>query len=960
MRVILETDAKNEVDDQHAIAYLLFSEERFHVEGITVNRTRSGGGVDQHLAEARRVVQLCDRESKVPVLRGADKAFEEIRGQIDQPDFDGAEAVNFIIEQALATNRSRLVLIPVGKLTNIALALAKEPSIASKVRIVWLGSNYPEPGEYNQDNDEPALNYILDTGVEFEIALVRYGKPSGTAAVKATLAEVLQKMPGAGPKVSPPVEGRHGGLFACFGDYSIDLFQHIQLEGDPPSRALYDMAAVAIVKNPAWAQAASIPAPILKDGRWVDRPDNPRKIVLWQNFDRTAIIQDFYRTMHQATPARIEGSAAALQAIAPGEFAFRDRWAARLESHRDRLSFVYGGNPGSALLGGWNRRKRESNLPGGIVLEEVTWEDPATGLEVCVSSKRFQDFPATEWVARFKNTGSKDSPLLENVQILDSAFALPETKPAVLHWARGGVASFDDFAPCSMELQPGSPFGLVAREGRSSAEYLPFFNLEGDGAGVVLAVGWTGRWAVNFESGTGGSVRATVGMSRTRLVLHPGEEIRTPSMLALFYQGDRWRGQNLLRRFILAHHRPFKQGKPLVAPITYGNWGGTHADVHLSNIRDILRERLPMDYYWIDAGWYGKPEPEELPTWATNVGDWRVKPCLHPQGFKMLSEVLRNNGRELMLWFEPERVYRNTPWHREHADWLIDIGNDNLLMDLGKPEARAFVTNFIGDRVAEFGLGCYRQDFNMDPGPYWDKNDAPDRQGMSEIRYIEGLYAFWDALLARDPNLIIDNCASGGRRIDLETIGRSTPFWRTDGPRDPIAHQCHTYGLLPWVPFSATSQDVAGDDYEFRSSMCSSLCINWEHSGDGPQSPYPKGFPFDWARKTLEQYLSIRDNYYGDYYPLTEYSQADDVWMVYQLDRPEAGEGLIVALRRPQCLDESARFGLHGLDPEAIYACTDLDTKKTIRLKGEALMREGLSIAIASRPGSALIEYLKE
>jgi hypothetical protein len=142
--------------------------------------------------------------------------------------------------------------------------------------------------------------------------------------------------------------------------------------------------------------------------------------------------------------------------------------------------------------------------------------------------------------------------------------------------------------------------------------------------------------------------------------------------------------------------------------------------------------------------------------------------------------------------------------------------------------------------------------------------------------------------------------------------------------------------------------------------MCSSLCINWEHSGDGPQSPYPKGFPFDWARKTLEQYLSIRDNYYGDYYPLTEYSQADDVWMVYQLDRPEAGEGLIVALRRPQCLDESARFGLHGLDPEAIYACTDLDTKKTIRLKGEALMREGLSIAIASRPGSALIEYLKE
>ena len=630
-----------------------------------------------------------------------------------------------------------------------------------------------------------------------------------------------------------------------------------------------------------------------------------------------------------------------------------------IPSNPERISFVYGDKPGSALLGSWKRLERESRRLGGITLQEVTWRDPATGLEVRVSSKRFKDFPATEWVARFKNTGSKDSPVLENIQVLDTAFTLPETKPAMLHWATGGVHTFDDFAPHTTELKQGAPFALAATEARSSGEYLPFFNLEGDGAGVVLAVGWTGRWTAKFEAVRNGSVRMVAGMSRTHLVLHPGEEIRTPSMLALFYKGDRWRGQNLLRRFILAHHRPLKQGEPLMAPITYGNWGGTHADVHLSNIQNIIRERLPMDYYWIDAGWYGRPEPEPLETWAANVGDWRVKTGLHPQGFKMLSDILRKDGRELMVWFEPERVFKNTPWHKEHPDWVSDIGGDNLLMDLGQPEARAFVADFISSRIAEFGLGCYRQDFNMDPGPYWDKNDAASRQGMSEIRHIEGLYAFWDTLLARDPNLIIDNCASGGRRIDLETTGRSTPFWRTDGPRDPIAHQCHTYGLLAWVPFSATSQDIAGDDYEFRSSMCSSLCINWEHSGDGPQKPYRKDFPYDWARKTLNQYISIRDNYYGDYYPLTAYSQADDVWMTYQLDRPEAGRGLIVALRRPRSPYESARFVLHGLEPAATYAFTDLDTPKTARLTGAELMKSGLPIAIAAQPGSALVTYNK-
>ena len=297
LRVILDTDANNELDDQHAIAYMLFSGGTFDVEGITVNRTRNGGGLDQHLAEARRVVRLCGLDTAIPVTPGADKGFDEIKGQLDQPDFDGAEAVNLIIQRARATDTRRLVLLPVGKLTTIALALAKDPGIASKVRIVWLGSNYPERGEYNQDNDEPSLNYILNTGVDFEIALVRSGKPTGTAAVWATLDDIEKHMPGTGPRITPPVTGRHGGQFSCFGDYAFDLFKHIKLHGNPPSRSLYDMAAVAIVKNKAWAKPREIPAPILIDGHWNERPDNARKIILWENFDRDAILADFYDRM---------------------------------------------------------------------------------------------------------------------------------------------------------------------------------------------------------------------------------------------------------------------------------------------------------------------------------------------------------------------------------------------------------------------------------------------------------------------------------------------------------------------------------------------------------------------------------------------------------------------------------------------------------------------------------------
>lgn len=296
IRVLLDTDANNELDDQHAIAYLLFSGDRFDVDGITVNRTKGGGGIDEQLAEAQRVVRLSGLAGQVPVLKGADGSFTDIAPQVGAATFDGREAVRFIIERAHAAG-SRLVLIPVGKLTNIALALKRDPSIARKVRVVWLGSNYPDPGEYNQENDEPALQYVLDTDVPFEIALVRYGTPSGTDAVRVSRDEIRRRMGGKGPRVAEAVVGRHGGEFRTFGDYSIDLFEHIELHGTPPSRALYDMAAVAIVKNPSWARSRRIPAPRLVDGRWVERPDNPRAITLWEHFDRERILADFFRVM---------------------------------------------------------------------------------------------------------------------------------------------------------------------------------------------------------------------------------------------------------------------------------------------------------------------------------------------------------------------------------------------------------------------------------------------------------------------------------------------------------------------------------------------------------------------------------------------------------------------------------------------------------------------------------------
>jgi purine nucleosidase len=295
IRVIFDTDTNNELDDQHALAYLLFNQNVFKIEAITINTTSSGGNIEKQYAEAKRVLQLCDADT-LPVLKGADKSFAEILPSIDSSSYDGKAAVDRIIEEAKKPSDEKMVVLAVGKLSNIALALQKDSTIADKIRLVWLGSNYPEPGEHNQNNDTIAMNYLLNKKIDFEMVTVRYGKPSGTDAVKVARDEANKRMPGLGPKIEKPVTGRHGGEFYCFGDYSVNLFSHIDYHDSTYTRPLFDMAAVAIVKNADWAQVRNHPAPLFVNGQWIERSNNPRTIKVWENFNRDAIIRDFFES----------------------------------------------------------------------------------------------------------------------------------------------------------------------------------------------------------------------------------------------------------------------------------------------------------------------------------------------------------------------------------------------------------------------------------------------------------------------------------------------------------------------------------------------------------------------------------------------------------------------------------------------------------------------------------------
>ena len=615
------------------------------------------------------------------------------------------------------------------------------------------------------------------------------------------------------------------------------------------------------------------------------------------------------------------------------------------------LSFRYDGRPSVLTLPAWERKQESRRLDDARTQHTITWTDPATRLEVRLVAVEYADFPVVEWTGYLQNGGGEATPVLSEVQGMDLEFQAPKDA-FVLRTTRGDDCSAASYQPIVLALDRQAR-DFAPNGGRPTTGAFPYFNVEWSGEGVIAALGWPGQWAAQFWHEGPNALRVRGGQQVTRLRLNPGEEIRTPLVALLFWKGDAVRAQNLWRRWMVAHNLPRPGGK------LPGQLMSTCMGLHQSEAGEIgyidtfLKNGVQFDYWWMDAGWYTGA------SWwdATGVGTWKPDPERFPRGVRAVADHVHANGMKLVLWFEPERVYRGSFLWENHPEWLLKwegVG-DLRLLNLGNPEARRWLTDYIDAFLTEQGVDLYRQDFNVDPLGAWRGNDGPDRQGITENLYVQGYLAYWDELRRRHPDMLIDSCASGGRRNDLETLRRAVPLLRSDfqapaiNPRPAdidTGNQGHTYSLSAWVPYYGSG--VGYDDvYCFRSHLCPALGIGM--AGDKT----------DWAafRRRVDDYRKTADFFYGDYYPLTSYSLDEHTWIGWQFHRPETGDGMVQVFRRAESPYESARLRLGGLSADARYAFTDLDTGKVREEAGGALMDPGLLLRIEDPRSAVILVY---
>ena len=480
---------------------------------------------------------------------------------------------------------------------------------------------------------------------------------------------------------------------------------------------------------------------------------------------------------------------------------------------------------------------------------------------------------------------------------------------------------FDDILP------PGKPVEFGAVNGRSSADS-PFFTLDWGSGGVVTAVGWSGQWRGTVEHAPGRAVRIQAGMQHLKLSLRPGESIRSPRIMQLYWSGgDQYRAYNLFRQTMLAHIVPKCDGRTVTPPIVHMSTSfyelnnSTEANV-LSHLESI--KGLGFEMFWLDAYWTRDGFPAGMGHYGFPIE--RVEPRdRFPRGIQPIRDAVHQAGLKYLMWFEPERVHPGTAIAKEHPEWVISPGGDGSgLFNLGLPAGREFMTQYLTTVIKEYGLDCLRIDFNIDPLPFWEflNQQEPERVGIGEIRYIEGLYQMWDDLLTTYPHLLIDNCASGGRRIDLETCSRSLPLWRSDNTcdmvgSDParIAHaaiknQLMSLGLNRYVPFSTVGQ-MGSTPYLFRSGFNGGIPF--------AEDCRPADYPRDQLRQAIDEGKRIRPYWFGDFYPLSEPTLDPSAWCVTQYHRPAESDGIVVCFRRERSPYASFDCELRNIDPAANY-----------------------------------------
>ena len=310
--------------------------------------------------------------------------------------------------------------------------------------------------------------------------------------------------------------------------------------------------------------------------------------------------------------------------------------------------------------------------------------------------------------------------------------------------------------------------------------WFPFVAVEDTTAGVVWGaqLAWAGSWQMEIFRQhddvclSGGLADREFGQWLKTLA--PGESIETPPASISCVRGsldDLCDRLTALQDAAVDRQPAVEQYLPIIFNEWCTTWGDPSQD-KISALARCLKDSGPR-YIVIDAGWYKSGSAD----WNSSHGDWVPSPKLFPEGLARAAELIRGQGFIPGLWFEMETVGSNS-----HAFSLVDhlLRRDGLpvtvrqrrFWDLNDPFVLTYLTEKVIDLLESCGFGYLKVDYNETIG-LGCENGGAESLGEGLRLQIEGVYRLFDRIRQRLPHLVIENCSSGGHRLEPSMLART-------------------------------------------------------------------------------------------------------------------------------------------------------------------------------------------
>lgn len=494
------------------------------------------------------------------------------------------------------------------------------------------------------------------------------------------------------------------------------------------------------------------------------------------------------------------------------------------------------------------------------------------------------------------------------------------------------------------------------QDGRSTTDWLPQIILHGDDGGLIIALAWSGHWSISGtrESSTW---QLVAGIAQTTLTLEPGKTLRLPDVLIHGFSGSIDNGADSWRGWLDTHWTP---DTPENWPwIQYNHWYAYYGDIDESRLMEEAPRaaEIGCEVFVIDDGWFQNRRPD---SYFLGWGDWTEDRTKFPNGLKAFGDHIRSLGMKFGIWVEPERVDHTGQLAEQHPDWFALTDGNPYNRDrqglqghhlcLGNPEVQEWMADDISRVVRDYGIDWLKWDYNIG---YTTGCTVPDHgHGPEDGSYAHtlGLYNVLNNLRSNCPDLMIENCASGGHRIDLGIARYTHTNWASDFTHLAASTRQHQLGAGLAYPLSFNNTWVL----EHRSIT---ECRSRYGGAYGVSAHLESWTNEDRAtfRQSVDEYTRMRPLLTGMRVTLS--GPNHQAWDVTQYSSENGASHAILAFGDEPSLPAITVIPQH-IDPHARWTIEDADTQSVTTMAGIDLSASGLNLERGD--GSRLIWITKE